>query len=255
MITVISPAKRMNFSEPPGTDKHSQPEFVNHSKLIMDRLKKLSSRQIKKLMNLNDNLAEMNYDRYQNWQPEFNMDVAKQAVLAFKGDVFLGIDTGSFSEEDFEFAQNNLRILSGLHGILKPLDLIRPYRLEMGTALKIGRPNNLQEFWKPVITPLLKQTPGFQKDKTIVNLASIEYFSALIPKSIDARVITPTFKEFRNGTYKPIHIFLKKARGYMVRYIIKNKITDPEGLKLFDEEGYSYNDQLSGADKWIFTRG
>lgn len=255
MITVISPAKRMNFSEPAGTDKNSQPEFIDQSTLIMDRLKKLSAQQVKNLMNINDQLAEMNHERYQNWQPVFNEDVAKQALLAFKGDVFLGIDVGSFTEEDFDFAQNNLKILSGLHGILKPLDLIRPYRLEMGTALKIGRPKNLQEFWKPVLTPFLEQTSGFQKDNTLINLASIEYFSALNPKSIAARVITPSFKEFRNGTYKPIHVFLKKARGYMARYIIKNRISDPERLKLFDKEGYSYNDQLSDTNQWTFTRG
>ena len=255
MITVISPAKRMNFSDSEDTEKYTQPEFVSQSTLIMERLKRLSARQIKNLMSINDNLAETNYDRFQNWQPDFREEVAKQAILAFKGDVFLGIDAGSFEEEDFDFAQNYLRILSGLHGILRPLDLIRPYRLEMGTSMKIGRPNNLQEFWKPVITPILEQTEGYQKDNTIINLASIEYFSALNLQNINARVIVPTFKEFRNGTYKPIHIFLKKARGYMVRYIIKNKIIDPEDLKLFDIEGYSYNDQLSNTNQWTFTRG
>jgi cytoplasmic iron level regulating protein YaaA (DUF328/UPF0246 family) len=255
MITILSPAKRLNYSEPKLSENYSIPQFVEESELIMKKLKKLSPSGIKKMMHINDNLAETNYDRFQNWEPRFDLNVARQAITTFKGDVYLGLDVKSYSQEDFDTAQKHIRILSGLHGILKPLDLIRPYRLEMGTLLKVGRANNLYEFWGNKILDAIIAEPAYKEDNTIINLASQEYFSVLSKKNLSGRVITPMFKEFKNGSYKPIHIFLKKARGYMTSYIVKNKVNDPDSLKLFDWEGYGYNDQLSKGDNWVFTRG
>ena len=255
MITILSPAKRLNFSDPILTKTYTVPGFVEESEKIMKKLKKLSASCIKKLMNINDALAELNYERFQNWDPAFDLQVGRQAITSFRGDVYLGINVKSYEEHDFKMAQKNVRILSGLHGILKPLDLIRPYRLEMGTRLKIGRANNLYEFWGNKLRTTIEKDLAFEKDKTLINLASLEYFKAIQPAKCIGRIITPSFKEFRSGTYRPVHIFLKKARGYMTSYIVKNKIEDPESLKLFNWEGYEYNDQLSTEDEWVFTRG
>ena len=255
MITVLSPAKRLNFSDPLLTEHFSVPEYVKESAVIMNKLKKLSTSGIKKLMDINDNLAEVNYERFQNWSPEFDLKVARQAITSFKGDVYLGLDVNSFREEDFNTAQRSVRILSGLHGILKPLDLIRPYRLEMGTLLKVGRANNLYEFWGDKILNSLQKEPAFKEDNTIVNLASQEYFNAITLKDFKGRIVTPIFKEYRNGVYKPIHIFLKKARGYMTSYIVKHKINNVEELKLFNGEGYEFSDSLSKGNHWVFIRG
>ncbi len=255
MILILSPAKRLNYSDPILTQAFTLPAFTKESEMIMKKLKKLRPQAIKKLMNINETLAETNYDRYQNWGPTFDLSVARQALTTFKGDVYLGIDAPSYNESDYEKAQQCIRILSGLHGILKPLDLIRPYRLEMGTALKIGRTNNLYEFWGNKILNSIVNEPEFIKDKTLINLASKEYSKVIPLTSLQGRIITPVFKEYKNGSYRPIHIFLKKARGYMTSYIVKNRITDPESLKLFDWEGYEYNDNLSDNDNWVFTRG
>lgn len=255
MIIVLSPAKRLNFSDPVLTAHYSVPDYVEESTAIMNRLKKLNASGIKKLMNVNDTLAELNYERFQNWAPEFDLNVARQAITSFRGDVFLGLDVKSFSEDDFNTAQRSVRILSGLHGILKPLDLIRPYRLEMGTLLKVGKANNLYEFWGDKILKALIREPSFTEDNTIINLASQEYFYAITLKNFKGRIITPVFKEYKNGVYRPIHIFLKKARGYMTSYIVKNKINNPDELKLFDKEGYEFSDALSNGNNWVFIRG
>jgi cytoplasmic iron level regulating protein YaaA (DUF328/UPF0246 family) len=255
MISILSPAKRLNYSDPVLTNTYTIPAFVEESEIIMNKLRKLNASGIKKLMNINDSLAEINYERFQNWKPEFDLNVARQAITTFKGDVYLGINVKSYDEEDFDMAQNHIRILSGLHGILKPLDLIRPYRLEMGTNLKIGRSKNLYDFWENKILEAIESDAAYKEDGILVNLASQEYFSAIPANKLDGKVITPTFKEYKNGTYRPIHIFLKKARGYMTSFIIKNKINDPDSLKLFDWEGYEYNDKLSKDDQWVFTRG
>ena len=255
MIILLSPAKRLNFQEPNIAEKHSLPIFMKESKQLMATLKRLSAKKLQKLMNINDNLAETNYERFQNWSPEFNENVAKPALLVFKGDVFLGMDPQSFNKQNFEFAQEHIRILSGLHGILKPLDLIRPYRLEMGTDLKIGKSCNLYEFWDDKITKSIVDSDVYRKDKIIINLASKEYFGALKQELLQGRIIEPSFKEFRNGSYRPVHIFMKRARGMMTSYIVKNKITDPEKMKLFNCDGYEYNDNLTKDDQWVFTRG
>ncbi len=255
MIVILSPAKRLNFEMPNIAGNHTIPSFMEESEELVEHLKKFSARKLQKLMNINDNLAGSNYERYQNWSPEFNEEVAKPAILAFRGDVFLGMDPQSYEKGDFDFAQDHVRILSGLHGILKPLDLIRPYRLEMGTQLKVGKSKNLYDFWGEKITNSILGTKAYQRDQTIINLASKEYFSSVKTDSIQGRVIEPAFKEFKNGTYRPVHIFMKRARGMMTSFIVKNKIQDPEELKLFNWEGYEYNDRQTQGDQWVFTRG
>jgi cytoplasmic iron level regulating protein YaaA (DUF328/UPF0246 family) len=255
MIIILSPAKRLNFDDPNIAGKHTNPSFLEESEILVDKLKKLSARQLQKLMEINEKLAETNYDRYQNWSSDMDENIARPAILAFRGDVFLGMDPHSYDKQDFDFAQIHLRILSGLHGILKPLDLIRPYRLEMGTQLKIGKFQNLYEFWKDKITQSITNSKAYQIDKTIINLASKEYFNAVDPDSVNGRIIEPAFKEFKNGQYRPVHIFMKRARGMMTSYIIKNRIEKPEKIKLFDWDGYEYNDQLTKGDQWVFTRG
>lgn len=255
MIVILSPAKRLNFEMPNIAGDHTIPSFMEESRELVEHLKKYSARKIQKLMNINVTLAESNYERYQNWTPEFNEDVAKPAILAFRGDVFLGMDPQSYEKKDFDFAQDHVRILSGLHGILRPLDLIRPYRLEMGTRMKIGKSKNLYDFWGDKITESILGSKAYQQDETLINLASKEYFSVVKTDSIQGRVIEPAFKEFKNGTYKPVHIFMKRARGMMTSFIVKNKINNPEELKLFNWEGYEYNDRQSRKDQWVFTRG
>jgi cytoplasmic iron level regulating protein YaaA (DUF328/UPF0246 family) len=231
------------------------PSFMQESKELVEHLKKFSARKLHKLMNINDNLAESNYERYQNWSSEFNEEVAKPAILAFRGDVFLGMDPQSYEKKDFDFAQDHVRILSGLHGILKPLDLIRPYRLEMGTRLKIGKSKNLYDFWNDKITKSIIESDAYRQDKTIINLASKEYFGVVKVESIQGRIIEPAFREYKNGTYRPVHIFMKRARGMMTSYIVKNMIQDPDQIKLFNWEDYEYNDQLTKGNQWVFTRG
>jgi cytoplasmic iron level regulating protein YaaA (DUF328/UPF0246 family) len=255
MIVILSPAKRLNFEIPNLAQKHTIPSFMGESEELVEHLKKMSARKLQKLMKINDNLAESNYERYQNWTPEFNEEVAKPAILAFRGDVFLGMDPQSFDKKDFDFAQEHVRILSGLHGILKPLDLIRPYRLEMGTQLRIGKARNLYEFWGDKITNSITGSQAYQSDKTLVNLASKEYAGSVNMDSIQGRVIEPAFKEYKNGSYRPVHIFMKRARGMMTSYLVKNRIEDPEKIKLFDWDGYEYNDQLTRGNQWVFTRG
>ena len=254
MIIVISPAKRLDFSGTPKTEKFTLPRFIKESSIIMNQLKKLKMEQLGDLMNLSGNLAEVSYNRIQNWEPDFNLRNARQAMFSFKGDAYIGLDADSFKEKDLEYAQDHLRILSGLHGILKPLDLIRPYRLEMGLKINIGRYNNLYDFWGSKITDQIETDIGRNSDPVLVNLASNEYFKSIKRNNLIARVVTPVFKEFRNGEYRIIQVWTKKARGLMTSFIIRNKLDDVDQLKLFDSEGYFYNDSLSTQNEWVFTR-
>jgi len=205
-------------------------------------------------MKLSLKLAELNFDRYETWKPKCTEKNAKQSILAFQGDVYQGLDAASLSAAELKFAQQHLRILSGLYGILRPLDLMQPYRLEMGTKLKTTRGNNLYDFWGSTITEGLNKQLKKLKTDTLINLASNEYFKSVKPKELDAEIITPAFKEFKNGDYKMIGIYAKRARGLMSRYIIQNKLTNPEDLKDFHEEGYKFNSKLSKGNNWVFTR-
>jgi len=255
MLVVISPAKRMDFSGSPLLSEFSKPIFIDESILIMNRMKKMSIKQIGNLMNLSNELAEINYERFQNWEPEFSIDNSRQAIFSFTGDVYAGLDARSFSKEELKFAQNHLRILSGLHGVLRPLDLIRPYRLEMGSKIKIRNSKNLYDFWGMKITDQIKCDLENNDDSVLINLASNEYFKSIKIKSLDVRIVTPVFKDFKNGEYKIIQFWAKKARGLMSSFIIRNKLMEVEQIKLFDQEGYQYNDGLSSMDEWVFTRG
>lgn len=253
MLTVISPAKTLDYESPAITEKYSQPAFLKQSQQLINGLKKLSTQELASLMSISDKLAGLNVARYQQWQTPFTPDNAKQALLAFKGDVYTGLDADSLDQKGLDFAQAHLRILSGLYGVLKPLDLMQAYRLEMGTKFAIKSANDLYEFWGKQIREALAADPAF-KDKVLINLASNEYFKAVDVKQLDATIITPIFKDWKNGQYKMISFYAKKARGLMSRFIIDKQIDQPEALKKFDYEGYRFNADMSKGNDWVFIR-
>ncbi len=254
MLTVISPAKTLDYKTPLATQKFSEPDMLDQSEQLVNKLKSLSPPRIAKLMKLSDKLAALNFERYQEWQQPFTSDNARPAILAFKGDVYTGLEAENFSERDFDFAQDHLRILSGLYGVLKPLDLMQPYRLEMGTPLKVNRRKDLYHFWGDRITESLNQQLNQRNARTLVNLASQEYFKSVQPNKLAADVVTPVFKDLKSGKYKIISFFAKKARGQMSAWLIRNRIDQVEGIKAFDVDGYRYNAAESGADKLVFLR-
>jgi len=253
MILVISPSKTMVFE---GRQYHgfSQPVLLNQSRQLVEELKKLSPRQVGKLMSVSDKLAQLNWQRYQDFTTPFDLDNAKQALLAFKGDVYSGLDAEIFSDADLTFAQDHVRILSGLYGILKPLDLMQAYRLEMGIKLSIGRSKNLYEFWNNRVTETLNDDMKVQKYPVLVNLASDEYFKVIHPKILKTPVLKISFKENKNGTYKVIAIHAKRARGLMAKYVVKNRIQNTEDLKSFDSNGYAFNKASSSNEELVFCR-
>jgi cytoplasmic iron level regulating protein YaaA (DUF328/UPF0246 family) len=254
MIIVISPAKTLDFETPPLTQAHTQPDFLGDSAMLIDELRKLEPSQIGAMMSISSKLATLNSNRYFAWNRPFTLRNAKQAILAFKGDVYTGLDADTMTGNELAFAQDHLRILSGMYGVLRPLDLMQPYRLEMGTQFKNPRGNNLYEFWDDKITQALNQDLAKQKDGILINLASNEYFQSVQPSKLNARIITPVFKDQKNGVYKIISFFAKKARGMMSRYIIQNKLTNPEAIKSFDVAGYRFSQEDSGKNEWIFIR-
>jgi cytoplasmic iron level regulating protein YaaA (DUF328/UPF0246 family) len=250
MLILISPAKTLDYSTP-NFKEYSHPDFAPDIKSLVTVMKKKSAAEIAQLMHVSENLAELNEERFKTFQIEFNPENSKQALLAFKGDVYTKIDVDSYSNADFDFAQQHLRILSGLYGLLKPLDLIQPYRLEMGTRLETKKGKNLYEYWG---TKIAKRIAEASAGKPIVNLASQEYYKAVDLKVLKSPVITIHFKEFKNGGFQTIGFFAKQARGMMTNFAIKNKITDPEELKVFNEEGYEFSEVLSDTKNWIFNR-
>jgi len=251
MLVIISPAKSLNLDPQQQTEKYSIPEFIEESEYLVKKLKKLSPQKIGNLMNISPDLADLNHQRFADWSTPFTPNNAKQSLLSFSGDVYRGINTQDFSESDLQFAQDHLRILSGMYGLLRPLDLMQPYRLEMGTKFKVTpKLKNLYKFWDGKITEVLNELSG----DVLINLASNEYFKAVHSKSFKGRVVTPQFKDWKNGEYKTIMTFAKLARGYMTRYIIKNRITKAEDLLGFDENAYVYNPKLSTEDQPVFTR-
>ena len=254
MLIVISPAKTLDFDTPTTSNIHSDAEFTKDSAQLIKVLRKLKVDDISDLMGISPKLAQLNFERFHEWHLPFNEDNAKQALLAFKGDVYTGIDAATFSDKDLERSQTDLRILSGLYGVLKPMDLIQAYRLEMGKKLENRRGDNLYQFWGEKITKSINQTLKENDHKHLINLASNEYFKSIKNKKIKAEIITPGFKDLKNGEYKMISFFAKKARGLMTRFIIQNEITDPEDLKAFDLDGYIYNSNLSKENAPIFTR-
>ncbi|MFQ3277458.1 MAG: cytoplasmic iron level regulating protein YaaA (DUF328/UPF0246 family) [Colwellia sp.] len=254
MLLVVSPAKKLDFESPLATDKFSQASLLEQSQLLMNDCIKLSPSDIASLMKLSDKLAGLNAARFGEWSLPFTQDNARQAILSFNGDVYTGLDAQSFSDEDFDFAQQHFRILSGLYGLLKPLDLMQAYRLEMGCKLANSRGDNLYQFWGEIITNELNKTLSELGADVLINLASTEYFKSVKKQSLKATIITPVFKDFKNGQYKIISFFAKKARGLMARYIIQNKLTAFEQIKSFDLAGYQYNEAMSKDNDWVFTR-
>ncbi|MCW8828693.1 MAG: peroxide stress protein YaaA, partial [Gammaproteobacteria bacterium] len=213
-----------------------------------------SALDIAELMAVSMKIAELNFERFEQWRTPFTPENAKQAALAFKGDVYTGLDAESFSAADFKFAQSHLRILSGLYGLLRPLDLMQPYRLEMGRKVDTGRGKNLYEFWGDKITEGLNRQMKNIKSPYLINLASSEYFKSVKPKRLDGEIITPEFKDWKNGQYKMMGVYAKKARGQLSRFVIQNRLTEPEAMKDFDVDGYVFNEELSSDSKWVFTR-
>ena len=254
MLVVISPAKNLDYDTPATTDTFTQPEMLDDSQTLIKHCQILSPAKIGSLMKISDKLAGLNADRYASWQTPFDINNAKQALLAFNGDVYTGLDASSFSHKDFDYAQQHLRILSGLYGVLRPLDLMQAYRLEMGTKLDTGKYKNLYQFWDERISQKLNEAIETQGDNVLVNLASNEYFKAVKPKVLNAEIYTPVFQDCKNGQYKVISFFAKKARGMMARYILQNQLTEVSQLQNFETAGYRFSAQKSKGNALVFTR-
>lgn len=254
MLVIISPAKSLDFSPVDEHLPYSEPVFQDESEMLMNKLSSFSKKKLRELMGISDKLADLNYNRCKKWEKYFKPGVAKQALLAFNGEVFNGLQADSFSISDLEYAQEHLRILSGLHGFLRPLDLIRPYRLEMGIELRIRRKANLYQFWGDKIHHHIKNMIEQQDEPVLINLASNEYAKVVQLEKLPYRVITPVFKELRGDEYKQITIYFKKARGLLTSFILKNKLETPDEIKLFDYEGYGFHEALSTENEWVFTR-
>lgn len=252
MIVVISPAKKLDFTTPAPLSESTLPTNLEKSSQLISELRKCDAKKISSLMSLSEALTKLNMQRYQDFKTPFTLKNAKQAVFAFKGDTYVGLDAESLKENEVLYAQQKLRILSGLYGLVSPLDLIQPYRLEMGTNFSCGESKNLYEFWKQTITEELNDL--LKENKVLINCASNEYFKAVDTKKLKATVITPAFKENKDGEFKMVSFFAKKARGMMSRYIIENRLDDPLDLLGFNLDGYKYNKKLSSELGPVFTR-
>ncbi len=253
MKTLISPSKTLNFDHNNVNDLKTNCRLIDHTNELHKILLNYSMNDLKKLMSVSDKIAELNYNRFKSWVDPSTSKSSKQAIYAFKGDVYSGLDADSITKNKYKFLQENLRIISGYYGLIRPFDKILPYRLEMGTKLVNSRGKNLYEFWGDNITNLLNDDI-LDEDNYVINLASDEYFRSINTKKLKSKVITPIFKEFKNGTHKTIAIYAKKARGLMSRFIVDNNIQDTENLKIFNSEGYSFNSSLSDEYNYTFTR-
>ncbi len=255
MIALISPAKKLNYDKELPTTEHTIPDGLENAAYLIKKLKKLSKKKIISIMGLSEALASLNHDRYQQWELPFTPENARQAILAFDGEVYWGIEAYKYSNEDFDFAQKRLRILSGLHGLLRPLDLIQPYRLEMGTKWNITpKIDTLYKYWGNQITDQLNDLLKEQQSDTLINLASNEYFKSVNQERLNATIITCHFKQLKNGEYKALMTYAKRARGFMASFMIQNKLESVDDLKSFDTAGYYFNEQLSKENDWVFTR-
>nr|HBY1221956.1 peroxide stress protein YaaA [Klebsiella aerogenes] len=252
MLILISPAKTLDYQSPLATTRYTQPELLEHSQQLIGIARKLTAPQIGKLMSISDKLADLNATRFHDWHPDFTPQNARQAILAFKGDVYTGLQAETFSEADFDFAQQHLRMLSGLYGVLRPLDLMQPYRLEMGIKLENPQGKDLYHFWGDAITDKLNQALQAQGDDIVINLASDEYFKSVKPKKLQGQLIKPVFLDEKNGKFKVISFYAKKARGLMSRYIIENRLTRPEQLQAFNSEGYFFDGEASEKGELVF---
>ncbi|ATU45277.1 hypothetical protein CS557_07255 [Acinetobacter junii] len=254
MLALISPAKTLDYETALPTDTYTQPRLLEQSQQLIDVCRKLSATEIASLMTVSEKIANLNVERFRDWNAEFDFSNARQALFAFKGDVYTGLDAYHLKDHDIDFAQQHLRMLSGLYGLLRPLDLMMPYRLEMGTKLKNSRGNNLYEFWGSIITDQINQDLTEIDAKLLVNLASDEYYKSVNEKKIRAEIIKPVFLDQKNGKYKVISFYAKKARGLMARYLIENKLSQVEQLKAFDSEGYYFDAESSSDKELVFKR-
>jgi len=254
MIALLSPAKKLSTECRTIKYAQSQCTFLNQSWELVNILKKLDSIDLQNLMGISENLSLLNLERFKKWRLPFSTESARQAIFSFIGDTYIGLDVSTFTRKDLQFAQDNTRILSGLYGLLRPMDLIMPYRLEMGTKLKTNRGKSLYDFWSTLISKSLHDELVYHENSIIINCASVEYFKAVNTKTLKAEIVTPVFKEIRNGKPKIISFFAKRARGAMARYIITNQISDIDGIISFDLDNYSYNELLSTRYEPVFTR-
>lgn len=254
MLVLLSPAKKLDYDSPVRTTKHTQPLFVEQAQGLIDVLRQKSATQIADLMSLSDALARLNVERYQAWEPKFTQTNARQAVLAFNGDVYEGLEAGALSDEQLDWTQEHVAILSGLYGVLRPLDLMQPYRLEMGTKLVTDKGKNLYDYWGTEIAEYLNQRLAQQGSDVIVNLASEEYFKSVNQKALKARVLQCVFQDEKNGAWKIISFYAKRARGLMARYIIEHRIEEPGQLKGFNVDGYAFHPETSSDLKFVFRR-
>ncbi len=254
MLLVISPAKTLDYSSPIASTRYTQPELLNNAQELIEIARTLTPEEISTLMNISENLAVLNARRFHDWQQPFTLQNARQAILAFKGDVYSGLQAEKFSADDFDFAQKHLRILSGLYGVLRPLDLMQPYRLEIGARLNTPSGQNLYRFWGDRLTLTLNTALAQQQSDTVINLASDEYFKAIQTEKLHGRVIKPVFLDEKNGQFKVISFYAKKARGLMCRFIIRERIDSPCQLEQFDLEGYFFDKEHSGCDELVFKR-
>ncbi|MGB3588082.1 MAG: peroxide stress protein YaaA [Tunicatimonas sp.] len=257
MLTILSPSKTQDFSDSSINGSklpNSTPALLNESEKLMQELEKKSVNDIAELMGVSEKIATLNHERFQQFSLPFTEENARQSLLAFKGDVYTDIAVEEYTKQEFAFAQNHLRIISGLYGLLRPLDLMQPYRLEMKTSLENSRGENLYKFWGSRITEQLNNALQTQENKVLVNLASNEYFKSIDIKQLVGEIITPVFKEYKEGKYKIVAIYAKRARGKMANFIIRQAIDEPNQLKTFTDGGYEYSDSLSSEREWVFIR-
>ena len=254
MLMVLSPAKTLDYESPLTTEEHSLPDFIPRSAELISTLREFSPDKLGSLMQISDQLAHVNADRYASWSKKFNFKNSRQALLAFNGDVYEGLDARTLNQKQLTWTQDHLRILSGLYGVLRPLDLMQPYRLEMGTRLPNALGKDLYAFWGDEVTTALNEALASVKSSALINLASEEYFKSVRPKNLVVPVITPVFEDWKGGKYKIISLYAKRARGLMARYAIEKKITKPEQLRLFDTEGYAFVPASSSETSWVFRR-
>jgi cytoplasmic iron level regulating protein YaaA (DUF328/UPF0246 family) len=254
MLMVLSPAKTLDYESPLTTEEHSLPDFIPRSAELISTLREFSPDKLGSLMQISDQLAHVNADRYASWSKKFNFKNSRQALLAFNGDVYEGLDARTLNQKQLTWTQDHLRILSGLYGVLRPLDLMQPYRLEMGTRLPNALGKDLYAFWGDEVTTALNEALASVKSSALINLASEEYFKSVRPKNLVVPVITPVFEDWKGGKYKIISFYAKRARGLMARYAIEKKITKPEQLRLFDTEGYAFVPASSSETSWVFRR-
>lgn len=254
MLALISPAKKLDFETHTTLAAFTQPAFLDNAEALVESARKLSRAELASTMKLSDKLAELNFQRFRSFKAPFDLANAKQAALVFNGDTYVGLQAVSLGEKDMAYAQDHLRILSGLYGLLRPLDLIQPYRLEMGAKFRAPGGTDLYGFWNGRLTEAINAATKGHKDNTVINLASNEYFKAVDAKGLAGNVITPAFKEIKDGQARMLGLFAKRARGAMARFMIKKRIETPAGLKKFNDGGYEYRDDLSDARNWVFTR-